>query len=40
MASIIEMLNVCLGVPDDIVAVREDGHAQSGAIVAAKTDHH
>ena len=37
--NVVGLLNAPFGVPDDIVAVGEDGGAEGGAVVATNTDH-
>ena len=38
--NVVRLLNARFGVPDNIVAVGEDGRAEGGTVVAANTDHH
>ena len=38
--NVVGLLNARFSAPDNIVAVGEDGRAESGPIVATNTDHH
>jgi hypothetical protein len=38
--NVVGLLNARFGVPDDIVAVGEDGRAEGGAVVSINIDHH